>query len=351
MQEFKKKSNIWRNSLGNLISDFIEGVSNAAKEVSNRVASDSVTSYSYTMEDIVTSPISLDELFETLVLNATTDLPKLSLCRGNLFNYNAIERLYEGIPIEVENFTISLIEKIYKDLSFDIDESTYEEILKFFIEKSADVSFFSNIDGMPTFLNVIIKIYNRVSNETISEYGDVLHTQTIALSIIWGSMIFSLIKKASSEPVQSEKTIVARGVISIAIALIQVMHREMPVWKYIGTVYKAYTTIGDWSRKNPTLYKVLFPAIYIDTVQYPMWHKNIEKHIGDGYSKDLSIGKAINMSYTFRIGDSFIKGMKGHSMLTKDVFADFVNCLCPIPREKEIKRLLSLYVYNNIYKS
>lgn len=350
MQEFKKKRhNIFGNIFEDVISDVIESVSNVAKGFSNRVASDSATSLNDTKEDIVTSPISLDVLFETLVLNATIDLPKLSLCRGNLFDYNAIERLYEGVPIEVENFTISLIEKIYKDLSFDSDESTYEEILKFFIEKSADASFFSNLDGMPAFLNVIIKIYNRVSNDTISEYGDVLHTQTIALSIIWGSMFFSLIKKAGSEPVQSEKTIVARGVISIAVALIQVMHREMPVWKYIGTIYKAYTTIGDWSRKNPTLYKVLFPSIYIDTVRYPMWHKNIEKHIGNGYSRDLSVGKAINMSYTFRIGDSFIKGMKGHSMLTKDVFADFVNCLCPIPREKEIKRLISLYVYNNIY--
>lgn len=191
MQEFKKKRhNIFGNMFEDVISDVIESVSNVAKGFSNRVASDSATSLNDTKEDIVTSPISLDVLFETLVLNATIDLPKLSLCRGNLFDYNAIERLYEGVPIEVENFTISLIEKIYKDLSFDSDESTYEEILKFFIEKSADASFFSNLDGMPAFLNVIIKIYNRVSNDTISEYGDVLHTQTIALSIIWGSMFF-----------------------------------------------------------------------------------------------------------------------------------------------------------------
>lgn len=89
--------------------------------------------------------------------------------------------------------------------------------------------------------------------------------------------------------------------------------------------------MGDWSRNHPTLYKVLFPSIYIDTARYPMWHKDIEKHIGYGDSKELAIGKAINMSYTFRIGDSFIEGMKNHTMLNDEVIRNFQNYLCPIP--------------------
>lgn len=49
--------------------------------------------------------------------------------------------------------------------------------------------------GMSAFTKIVIKIYNKVSNNTISEYGDALHTQTIALSVIWGAMMYSLIKK------------------------------------------------------------------------------------------------------------------------------------------------------------
>lgn len=37
----------------------------------------------------------------------------------------------------------------------------------------------------------------------------------------------------------------------------------------IGVIYKAYTTVGDCSLNHPTLYKVLFPSIYIDTARYP----------------------------------------------------------------------------------
>ena len=81
---------------------------------------------------------------------------------------------------------------------------------------------------MSAFTKIVIKIYNKVSNNTISEYGDALHTQTIALSVIWGAMMYSLIKKAGSDPVSSEKTIVPRSVVSVAVALLQVMHREMP---------------------------------------------------------------------------------------------------------------------------
>ena len=113
------------------------------------------------------------------------------------------------IPIEVEKLTTDLVERVYTILAFASSGSaTYEEILKFYMEKSADVSSLAYVDGMSAFTKVVIKIYNKVSNDTISEYGDVLHTQTIALSVIWGAMMYSLIKKASSDPVSSEKTIV-----------------------------------------------------------------------------------------------------------------------------------------------
>ncbi len=289
--------------------------------------------------------VSLSEL----ALKAPISIPKLSLSSSTKLNTVTIEQLKREIPVDVENLTTDLIERVYTKFAFVSYGATYEDILKFYIDKSADVSSLSYIDGMSAFKKVVISIYNKVSSNTISEYGDVLYTQTIALSIIWGAMMFSLIKKASSNPVSSEKTIVSRSVVSIAVAMLQVMHRELPAWKYIGVIYKAYTEVGDWSQKHPTLYKVLFPSIYINTAKYPLWHKDIEKHIGDGNSKELSIGKAINMSYTFRIGDCFIEGMKYHTMLTDEVIRNFQNYLCPIPRSNEIKKLISLYVYNNIY--
>lgn len=43
-------------------------------------------------------------------------------------------------------------------------------------------------------------------------------------------------KKAGSDPVLSEKTIVSRSVVSVAVALLQVMHREMPKTMQNGDV-------------------------------------------------------------------------------------------------------------------
>jgi len=36
-------------------------------------------------------------------------------------------------------------------------------------------------------------------------------------------------------------------------------------------------------------------------------------------------------------------------MLNDEVIRNFQNYLCPIPRDKEIKKLISLYVYDSIY--
>lgn len=337
---FKKKSPFER-MIGNIV-DTISTISDLIGKVTT------TTTITSNATQIVTQTYkpSLSEL----ALNAPIYLPKLALSTTTNLNTATIEQLKRRIPIEVEKLTTDLVEQVYTKLAFTFSGSaSYEDILKFYMEKSADVSSLACVDGMSAFKKVVIKIYNEVSDNTISDDGDVLHTQTIALSVIWGAMMFSLIKKAHSAPVSSEKTIVSRSVVSVAVALLQVMHREMPVWKYIGIIYKAYTKVGDWSRKHPTLYRALFPSIYIDTVKYPMWHKDIEKHIGYGDSKELAIGKAINMSYTFRIGDSFIEGMKNHIMLNDEVIRNFQNYLCPIPRDKEIKKLISLYVYDNIY--
>ena len=340
--EFRKKS-LFERVIDN-VADAIDNVIDTISDLINSTTTTTTTTTSTTV-----TPTYRPTLSE-LALDAPIYLPKLTLSTSTKLNTATIEQLKTEIPIEVEKLTTDLIERVYTILAFASSGSaTYEDILKFYMEKSADVSSLAYVDGMSAFTKVVIKIYNKVSNNTISEYGDILHTQTIALSVIWGAMMYSLIKKASSDPVSSEKTIVSRSVVSVAVALLQVMHREMPVWKYIGVIYKAYTTVGDWSRNHPTLYKVLFPSIYIDTARYPMWHKDIEKHIGYGDSKELAIGKAINMSYTFRIGDSFIEGMKNHTMLNDEVIRNFQNYLCPIPRDKEIKKLISLYVYDSIY--
>lgn len=125
-----------------------------------------------------------------LALEAPIYLPKLTLATTTKLNTTTIEQLKKEIPIEVENLTTDLVERVYTRFAFvSSGGATYEDILKFYMEKSADVSGLAYLDGMSAFTKVVIKIYNKVSNYSISEYCDALYTQTIALSVVWGAMV------------------------------------------------------------------------------------------------------------------------------------------------------------------
>ena len=214
--EFRKKS-LFERVIDN-VADAIDNVTDTISDLINSTTTTTTTTTSTTV-----TPTYRPTLSE-LALDAPIYLPKLTLSTSTKLNTATIEQLKTEIPIEVEKLTTDLIERVYTILAFASSGSaTYEDILKFYMEKSADVSSLAYVDGMSAFTKVVIKIYNKVSNNTISEYGDILHTQTIALSVIWGAMMYSLIKKASSDPVSSEKTIVSRSVVSVAVALLQVM--------------------------------------------------------------------------------------------------------------------------------
>ena len=183
--EFRKKS-LFERVIGNIadtITELIDSTTTPTTTTTTTTTTSTVTAtYSSTLSESA--------------LKAPINLPKLTLSTSTKLNIATIEQLKKEIPIEVEVLTTNLVEQVYAILAFASSGSaTYEEILKFYMEKSADVSSLANVDGMSAFTKVVIKIYNKVSNNTISEYGDVPHTQTIALGVIWGAMMYSLIKK------------------------------------------------------------------------------------------------------------------------------------------------------------
>ncbi len=217
------------------------------------------------------------------------------------------------------------------------DSLTYEEILKLYMDTAADLSSLSYLDGAISVLEKFCKV----------AIGFIPSVQTIALSATWGAMIFDLIKKASSEPTDSERKRVAAACVALLAFATQVFHKEMPLWNYVGIVYKGFAMAGDYVRENPRLYRALFPNKFIDVNTFPTWHKELEKHVGR--SDKLTIGKAFNIHYTFRIGDVFIVKLGKPGLFGDDVMDRMKEQLSPIPTENELQRLFALYTNKRMY--
>lgn len=214
---------------------------------------------------------------------------------------------------------------------------TYEEILKLHMDLAADASVLGWVDG----INGLVSFCNKISIPLPS-------TQTIALSMIWASLIYDLESRHSSSPITSEKNRIAKMCIGLLGFASQVLHRETPLWNWIGTVYKTFAMAGDYVKESPYLYRKIFPNKYIDIRRFPNWHKELEKHIGR--DDKVTIGQAFNICYTFRVGDIYLHSVMNHSSYFDDALKErIIDSLSPIPRERDLMRLLDLYTKTYIY--
>ncbi len=208
-----------------------------------------------------------------------------------------------------------------------------DSIIRYYVELSKDVSSLGYIDGGSSVLRGVAWLYNRYSSSSLDSLPDVLKLQTISLCVIWGTMMIRLI----TSPTQDEKKRVAKCVLSLAVATLQLCHRELPYWKYIRTVYQVFEKGDDMIQSHPTIIKALFPNININTNKDKKWYKHLGDYI-DG-DDEINVGQALNMTYTFRIGNTF----GHHASCGDDAISTLINSISPVPTEKDINGLLNLY--------
>lgn len=216
-------------------------------------------------------------------------------------------------------------------------EETYEEILKHYMDLAADVSVLGKVDFLVGLFEFFVKI--NIPGPSI---------QTISLSMIWASMIYDLEKKHSSSPSDCEKNRIAKMSIGLLGFVTQVFNREFPLSNWFSLVYKAFATAGDYFKESPYLYQKIFPNKIIDIKEFPNWHKELAKHI-DREDK-VTIGKAFNICYTFRVGDIYLHSVLNSSSYFDDKLKErLIDSLYPIPRERDIMRVFDLYTKPKIY--
>ena len=252
----------------------------------------------------------------------------------NSFSSSEMTTLMQAIPRKMaESVALELVS--FGSGYYGADD--VDSIIRYYVELSKDVSSLGYIDGGSSVLKGVAWLYNRYSSSSLDSLPDVLKLQTISLCVIWGAMMIRLI----TSPTLDEKKRVAKCVLSLAVATLQLCHRELPYWKYIRTVYQVFEKEDDMIHNHPTIIKALFPNININMNKDKKWYKHLGEYI-DG-DDEVNVGQALNMTYTFRIGSTF-----GHHVSCgDDAISTLVNSISPIPTEKDISGLLDLL--NNRY--
>lgn len=263
---------------------------------------------------------------------------------GNVFvddtialNADSFNTLYNQVPESLCKTYNDMLVRFRMSLPYCDDSSTYEEILKLHMDLAADASVLGKVDT----INGLINFFTKISIPMPS-------IQTIGLSLVWANMIYELESKHSSSPLDSEKNRIAKMCIGLLGFVSQVSHREIPIWNWIGTVYKSFATAGDYIKESPYLYRKIFPDKYIDIKKFPNWHKNLENFISRNES--VTIGQAFNICYTFRVGDIYLYSvLNSSSYFNDDLKNRLIDALSPVPKERDLMRIFELYTKPSIY--
>lgn len=323
-------------SLDNIVSDFKETIkSSDSKETAMKAITHQFsTSIKETIESPpqVTTTISTVEPTYTYVGNILVD-------DTIAFSTYWFNKIYVQVPDSLCESYNGVLERFrIRFTNGGGDASmTYEEILKLHMDLAADTSVLGWVDG----INGLISFFTKISIPIPS-------TQTVALSVIWASMIYDLETKKSSFPDECEKNKIAKTCIGLLGFATQIFHRETPLWSWIGTVYKAFAMAGDYIKESPYLYHKLFPNKYIDIKRFPNWHRELEKQVNR--DDKVSIGQAFNICYTFRVGDIYLHSVLNSSSYFNDELKQrLIDSLSPVPRERDLMRIFDLYTKPYIY--
>jgi hypothetical protein len=250
-----------------------------------------------------------------------------------------VGRIIETVP---EDLKVEMAEKIRRLLQVVVDRVTYEDIIRFYLDVVKDMT------GPVKVLDIANSgMQKSISSLLGSAEGIDVSVETIVLGVVWGAMMGSLVGKTVLEEDSEVLSLISAISVAMIVVSLQITHKECPYWNVIQMIYKGYTMTGDLVKKNPTCYSFLFPRLKINVKLFPDWHEELGRHVGDN---KLVIGQAINMAYTFRIADIFVVALQGDNRFGSEVRKRLLSSLSPIPVEGDVRRIISLYTEEYIYK-
>lgn len=263
----------------------------------------------------------------------------------------SIKNLYDAIPRSV----ISVISRLIKwnDFSYGTLVAVAipgampdtDSVLRWYIKKAS-----KSLMGYDLAVCIIVQVIKRLLDISFLPIPSIT---TLYLVGLWSAMLADL-SLASCE-VWVVDDLIGLGIAFIAM-LQQTLNREGPIMSFIKKLYAIPIMAEDLvDRIPPDMRAILegFLNIKFDTRTYVESLTNIASNwnyaLGELTDVDnLSIGKALDMLYTYRIGITYLDYVKTNQGLSVGSFAEYWGNYGPLPKSRQqIEEMLDLFRGDN----
>lgn len=267
-------------------------------------------------------------------------------------------RLCPLIPSTLLNPLMAQMEKC-KNLSSRLingDES-YEDILKRYMNCASDLNsfksalvaplIFDNLQTAGKVFDIIIKVINKFGSKSYNTVdSDIIPIKPIVLALLWALLLMRLTTKFTNSCADFEMERIARLSLSLVLSLFTGFTGYAHSGGYTGMppitswIKLFYVVRTEFEKEHPYYYS-LVPSVlkFNECYDFNRLTKYQQKDAGQG----------MNMVYTFRVGDSLLRNLEGHTLVSEDVIKQTMRSIWPLPSEYEAKRMYEIYADNKIY--
>lgn len=252
-----------------------------------------------------------------------------------------IESFYNAIPSPALIAIVQLLPPLDSPSgSIDLDDA---DILRYYVVRASKPH---------TAGDILIWIIEKVLKKLLGmSFLPLPSVTTVCLFCNWVAMLHYLTKKHYGEEFLSMKKIAAIG-ISVLAVLMQLLNRETPL-KLVRSVYSGSVQVKDFLSGLPTdAKKKLMMVLGVKEVDESVLNLALKNRIVTynnnlGYFAgidNLSMNKALDMLYTFRIGDTFVQFAETGQGLEIHSLSDYWEKYGPLPEDgQQVEALLDLF--------
>lgn len=286
--------------------------------------------------------------YEISIIESNPDFLSL-ITSSSIFRPLYYSAIYKSVPDDISHEVWRYIKEMspFKgDNGVNGRSVEYEDILRKYTKKASNKAFFA-IDFTASAGGFLVNLTNFLKDKASKlSWGDLkemlpdFHVQAAALVIIWTKMLYDL---SRCKNLNWSSKQVANLATTIVIASLQLLVRECPYTKPVVSVVRtSYGIYADIMSNMPEDIKRQCPDIIKNTT--PTWHKEIAEAM---HVSNIAYSQALNMLYTFRVGDNYVRQIK--SGMDKNTIVRTLTALSPFPVDGEEVRLVKLHQHKSIY--
>lgn len=250
-----------------------------------------------------------------------------------------ISDYYYAIPPDL---AVAIAEKTPWGISGGASFVTDDEILRYYILEASKSFFEADV--------LVVMIEKTLKKMLCLDVLPIPSVTTVYLFVVWSNMLAELTRKHYRYVGTS--SVIVRLSISLLAMMIQIINRETPL-AYVKLVYSAGIQAKDFVARMPQDIKVWVKGVLGNNTS--LFGQTLDKALNNRFitwnnvleeltnTKDLSMGKTIDMLYTYRIGNSFVEYAKSGKMFDVFGLSKIWKEYGPLPDGKQMDGMFELF--------